>query len=135
MRCWTIAFALSAVLLTLGCSGGSNQEKTAPVKGSVTIDGMALANGKIVFDGGTSVPAVELEIKDGKYEGESTLGKKTVRIYSYRRVAPPPGMTGPEYEQGVLENTLPARYNAASQVAREVKEDETNTFDFQVTSN
>ncbi len=121
---WLASFALLA--LTLGCGGKSDQPKSATVKGKVTLDGAALAAGKISFDEGPGVPSVELEIKDGAYSGPVTVGKKTVRITVMRMAPAPKGMPGVE------ENVLPAKYNTESKEVREVKDSGPNEFDFDV---
>jgi len=132
MRYWTIAFALSAAVLAFGCSAKTGP-KTATVKGKVTLDGAPLPAGKIIFDEGPSVPAADLEIKDGQYSGQATVGKKTVRISVPKFVPPPKGMSGGAYEKGMEQESLPARYNSASTDVREVKEG-ANDFDFDVKS-
>ena len=136
MNFWKSPCALLTVLLALGCSGGGTSGKPeGTVKGKVTLDGSPMATGKINFDEGTAgVPSVELDIKNGTYEGKVTAGSKTVRISSFKTVPGPKGMTGPGYEKGIEENFLPAKYNTASKDVREVKAGATNEFDFTVTS-
>jgi len=131
---WKNALALPAVLLVaLGCGGKADGPKTAVVKGTVKLGDGPLPTGKIAFDEGPTVPAVELAIKDGKYEGPVTLGKKTVRITAMKAGKAPAGMAGmPGYENGVEVNYLPAKYNTQSKETREVK-DGSNEFDFKVT--
>ena len=116
--------------MLLGC--GSSDQKPVAVKGKVTLDGSALAAGKIVFDGGSGIPATELEIKDGAYEGTTTAGSKTVRISSFKTVPGPKGMSG--YEKGIEENFLPKKWNTESKETRDVKAGSPNEFDFAVTS-
>jgi hypothetical protein len=121
------------VLLLIGC-GKPARTPTAEVKGKVTLDGEPLASGKIVFDGGPSVPAGEFNITDGAYSGEVEVGSKTVRISSYKDPPPQKGPPkGPGYDTMKV-NILPAKYNTASKETREVKEGGQNEFDFAVTS-
>ena len=127
-------FALPLALFALGCSGGSSGKPTVEVKGKVTLDGQPLASGKIVFDEGPTIPATELEIKNGAYEGKTTPGSKTVRITSFKAVSAPKGMAGGAYEKGMEENFLPAKYNTASKDIKEVKDGSKNEFDFADTS-
>jgi len=134
MILWTSFFTLSLTLFAIGCGAKTNGKPTADVKGKVTLDGNPLASGKIVFDEGAGIPAVELDIKNGVYEGKVSAGTKAVRISSYKTVPAPKGMTGPAYDKGVEENFLPAKYNSASRESREVKVGATNEFDFAVTS-
>lgn len=133
MRLYRLLPAL-AVLLGLGCSGTPVAEKTAPVKGKVSVDGAPLKSGKIVFDGGPGVPGAEIDIKDGVFAGDSLLGKKTVRITAFHTVPAPEGMAGqPGYEHGMEVNYLPAKYNTSSTETCEVKEGH-NEFTFEAKS-
>jgi len=131
---WKFVSIIPLVLLLIGCGEKPARTPTAVVKGKVTLDGQPLASGKIVFDGGPSVPAPELKITDGTYSGEVEVGSKTVRISSYK--APPPQKgppKGPGYDTMPV-NILPAKYNTASKETREVKGGGPNEFDFAVTS-
>ena len=135
MTFWKAALTVLPALLLIGCSGNTGgQAKSGKVKGKVMLDGAPLPVGKIVFDEGPSVPAAELEIKDGVYSGSATVGKKTVRIQAIKYTPAPAGMAGqPGYEKGIPDNFLPAKYNTASTETREVKEGD-NSFDFEVKS-
>ena len=131
---WKVASLLPVVLLLAGCGGKSSGPPTADVKGKVTLDGAPLASGKIVFDEGASIPAAELDIKDGVYSGPVLVGSKTVRISSFKAAAPQKGpMKGPGYDT-MQENILPAKYHSGSKEVREVKAGGPNEFDFAVTS-
>ncbi len=119
-----------------GCGGGKAEPKMATVKGKINIDAKPLATGKIVFEGTDGSVPTTLDIKDGSYEGQTTVGEKKVRIMAYKLVPmPKTGMTGPEYDnQKVEENYLPARFNTETKEVRTVKADGTNEFDFGVMS-
>lgn len=130
---WKVASLLPLVLLLAGCGGKSSGPPTADVKGKVTLDGTPLASGKIVFDEGPSIPAAELDIKDGNYSGQVLAGSKTVRISSYKEAPQKGPMKGPGYDTMQV-NILPAKYNTASKETREVKVGGPNEFDFAVTS-
>jgi hypothetical protein len=127
---WKCASIIPLFLVFVGCGKKVEGPKIAEVKGKVTLDGAPLASGKIVFDEGPSVPATELDIKDGAYSGQVLVGSKTIRIFSYKTVP----QKGPMKDQTMLENILPAKYNTASKEVREVKEGGPNEFDFAVTS-
>jgi hypothetical protein len=104
------------------------------VKGKVTLDGNPMPKGKIVFDSAEpGVPASEIEVKNGTYEGTAAVGSRTVRILAMRPTKPPAGMSGPGYDN-LEENYLPAKYNTASKDVREVKASGSNEFDFAVLS-
>lgn len=125
---------LPVLLIAAGCGGKPSGPKSAEVKGKVTLDGAPLQSGKIIFDEGPSVPAAELEIKDGVYSGLAQVGPKTVRIFAYKD---PPAQKGPPKGPGydtMQVNILPAKYNKDSKETREVKEGGPNEFDFSVNS-
>jgi len=130
MMRWQSLSIIPLFLVLVACGKKEEGPKLAEVKGKVTRDGAPLASGKIVFDEGPSVPATELDIKDGVYSGQVLVGSKTVRIFSYKSVP----QKGPMKDQTMLENTLPAKYNTASKEVREVKEGVPNEFDFTLTS-
>jgi len=127
---WKFASFLPLVLILIGCGGKSGGPPMADVKGKVTLDSTPLPSGKIVFDEGTGVPAVELDIKDGAYSGQVPAGSKTIRISSYKTVA----QNGPMKSETMQQNILPAKHNTASKETREVKAGGPNEFDFAVTS-
>jgi len=127
---WQVLSIIPLFLVLVGCGKTEERPKLGEVKGKVTLDGAPLPSGKIVFDEGPSVPATELDIKDGLYSGQVLAGSKTVRISSYKTVP----QKGPMKDQTMQENTLPAKYNTASKEVREVKEGGTNEFDFALTS-
>jgi hypothetical protein len=126
---------LPVLLIAAGCGGGKpSGPKSVEVKGKVTMDGTPLANGRIVFDEGPSIPAAELDIKDGAYSGLVQAGKKTVRISAFKA---PPAQKGPPKGPGyetMQVNILPAKYNKDSKETREVTEAGPNEFDFAVSS-
>jgi hypothetical protein len=132
MTHWKIASAAAFALMFAGC-GGTAATPTGQVKGKVTLDGKPLAAGRITFDAANGTSPIDLEIKDGEYNGKVPTGPKTVRVQAFKLVDPPKGMTGPAYEKPTEQNYLPARYNIASKDIRDVK-DGTNEFDIAVTS-
>jgi len=131
---WKFASIFPLVLILLGCDKKPAGTPIADVKGKVTLDGVLLASGKIVFDEGPTVPAAELDIKDGVYSGQVQVGSKTVRISAYKD---PPLQKGPPKGPGydtMQVNILPPKYHSASKETREVKAGGPNEFDFAVTS-
>ena len=131
---WQVLSIIPLFLVLVGCGKTEERPKLGEVKGKVTLDGAPLPSGKIVFDEGPSVPATELDIKDGLYSGQVLAGSKTVRISSYKDPPPQKGPPkGPGYDTMKV-NILPAKYNTASKEVREVKEGGTNEFDFALTS-
>jgi len=127
---WKFAPLFPLVLILGGCGDKPKGTPSAEVKGKVTLDGAPMPSGKIVFDEGPSVPAAELDIKDGAYSGPVLVGSKTVRISVFKTVP----QKGPMKDQTMQENILPAKYNTASKEVREVKAGGPNEFDFAVSS-
>jgi len=123
---------LPLVLLLIGCSNGSGP---ATVEGKITLDSALMSSGKITFQDPTpGIPAVTIDVKDGMYEGSVPVGKKTVRIESFKLVDPAKNrMKGEMYEKKTEQNFLPAKYNTASTLSKEVVAG-SNAFDFEVTS-
>lgn len=130
MPSWKSVLAVPVLFLALGCGGKTDQTKSATVKGKVTLDGAPMPTGKITFDEGPTVPAVELDIKDGAYSGSVSVGKKTIRFALMKDSKPIPGMPGMTNQ----ENALPAKYHSASTEVREVKDGADNTFDFTIST-
>jgi len=122
---------LIAAVLLAGCSSNPSAP-TADVTGTVELDGAPLSSGKVVFDpGGGSVPA-SLDISGGNFSGKVSVGKKTVRISSFKQGTQK--ATGPGAEQAGLENIIPAKYNIESKETVEVTAAGPNQFKFKVTS-
>lgn len=125
---------LNAVMMfASGCSGG-NAPGMVTVDGTVSFNGSPLPEGKVVFEpaeGEDSRPFAA-SIRDGKFEIETTPGKKTVRITA-SRLETPKGMS--TKERGAMEvggaNTVPVqyipdRYNRNSELSVEVNGDGNN---------
>lgn len=119
---------LCGTLLLVVTSCGQGGPEVAPVKGRVTLDGRPLAMADITFQPASGDrPSTARTDADGLYElmykrglvGART-GEHTVRIdFSTNIVAKPPN--------------VPARYNTASELHRDVKSGE-NQFDFELTT-
>ena len=136
IRVRSVLFAALALALA-GCSSGGSGPKPVKVRGTVNLDGHPMSTGRVTFEG--SVPGApvlevkDMDVKDGVFEGVASPGKKTVRITMNKKVPPPKGMTGPEYEN-VQVNVIPARYNSESKQTVEVTEGGPNEFTFEVKS-
>ena len=114
---------LAVTVTALGCGSGKPKEQTrAQVSGTVTLDKQPLKTGNILFDPNDGTPPTTLDILDGKYEGRAPVGKNTVRINSFVKVTlkEKMKMSGPGYDTPTDENMLPPRYNAKSEINREV---------------
>ena len=72
-----------ALVANFGCgSGQPAAAPTAPVKGTVHMDGKPLPAGEIHFSM-TGVPPRVLEIKNGAFSGEAPVGKNLVEVFVY----------------------------------------------------
>jgi hypothetical protein len=109
---------------------GCDQASVRPclVSGKVTFDGQPLKTGSILFfqidssigpDGG--------KIVDGRYQIHTTPGLKRVEIQATRFR---PDVKGPLGEQGAEQTYIPERFNAASTLTADVRQDAANQFDF-----
>jgi hypothetical protein len=121
------------LLLVVGLLGGCAAEsKVVPVKGKVTLDGAPMATGQVLLDPGDGTAPTTLEVTGGAFAGKTPVGKKTVRISSFKKAKQQ--ATGPGAEEEALLNIIPARYNNESTETVEVTKGGPNQFDFKVTS-
>ena len=121
-------FSFLVIGLTLGC-GGSNSRisiEETPVKGSVTVNGKALAVGEIYFIVSGYAPNV-IPIANGEYAGKAKVGNNRIEIRSWK--AGPPLSTDTT-KQPTKVNTIPNAYNDASKLTAEVQLKGENDFKF-----
>lgn len=137
--CFASMLAVAA-LLTTGCGGGGRraEEPTYPVTGTVMLDGKPMPEGEIVFKDPAKGSVHLIPIKDGKFQGQASAGKKRVEIYAYKMEIDPVAkeMYGPE-AQPTKVNIIPPKYNADSTLTADVQpvtDPGKNTFSFEVTS-
>ena len=121
-------FSFLVIGLTLGC-GGSNSRisiEETPVKGSVTVNGKALAVGEIYFIVSGYAPNV-IPIANGEYAGKAKVGNNRIEIRSWK--AGPPLSTDTT-KQPTKVNTISNAYNDASKLTAEVQLKGENDFKF-----
>jgi len=137
--------ALTGALLTLLIGCGSN-EKTAPVSGTVTLNGKPVADIAVTFapvasDGknvtGTSAFGVTdaaghyaLKLYGTETKG-ATVGKNQVRFTGY---AAPTDMSEEALRQLKPKVNIPTKYWSESKIEFDVPQKGTNSADFQLTS-
>lgn len=111
----------------VGCSSGP---KDGEVSGTVTVDGQTPAVGSsITFipTDGTS-PTAGAVLENGKYKTRVPVGMAKVEIRVPRPTGAPaapkqgPGAEGPGGGGGFIEESLPAKYNDATELTIDVKE-------------
>lgn len=132
---WAAVCGLGLLLLA-GCGGSSDRQA---LEGTVTFDGVPLAEGSIVFSPlpGTRGPTAGGQVNDGKFsvspKGGTFVGTFRVEITATRKtgrkVMDP--MLGKEVDD--ITQYIPMRYNRQSELTAEVTEG-SNQFEFALTS-
>ncbi len=105
-----------------GC-GSSKSDGLTPAKGTVTLDGTAVAKGTIRFTPGDGVtPSVDAAIEDGKFSTRLPKGKLTVMINSGKKIG-----EQRMYEEDpqspvtdIMKEIIPEKYNVKSTLSVEV---------------
>lgn len=109
------------VALTLAGCGGPAALPTVEVSGNVSYDGMPVADGSVTFaaQDGRTAPVV-LAVAAGRYGGRVTVGEKRIEVRAMRPAqVSESAATGPGGGEGpLLENFIPAAYNDASGLSR-----------------
>ena len=121
-------FSFLVIGLTLGC-GGSNSRisiEETPVKGSVTVNGKALAVGEIYFIVSGYAPNV-IPIANGEYAGKAKVGNNRIEIRSWKEGPP---LSTDTTKQPTKVNTISNAYNDASKLTAEVQLKGENDFKF-----
>jgi len=121
-------FSFLVIGLTLGC-GGSNSRisiEETPVKGSVTVDGKALAEGEIYFIVSGYAPNI-IPIANGEYAGKAKVGSNRIEIRSWKEGPP---LSTDTTKQPTKVNTIPSDYNDSSKLTAEVQSKGENNFKF-----
>ncbi len=120
-------------VFALGC--GSGEPVPVPVRGTVTLDGVALAEGQISFITPGQVPEV-IDIKNGSFDGKAKWGNRRVEIAAYRPVRITPDV--PKHViplmEGGKENYMPDKYHKNSTLSADVQASGPNEFKFELLS-
>jgi hypothetical protein len=115
---WRLAL-LAGVLFAAGC----DEPTTGTVTGMITVDGAPAKNGSIAFfpvDGKASTAGAE--IVDGHYTAEVAFGQSKVEIRVPKVVGERKLYDAPNSPmKSVLAESLPAKYNDASELTLDVK--------------
>lgn len=150
-KTFAVRFAAVAVVLIapLGCGGLDGLPRQA-VSGKVTLDGQPLDSALITFtpadEGGSSTPAATRVsggafsvsqadgLVPGKYRVSLSVAKEVPVKASRKKETD--SVTGEEITPptSALSETLPARYNAQSELTAEVTKAGPNEFTFSLTS-
>jgi hypothetical protein len=125
LRFVSCASLVAAAVLAAGCG----RPAAVPVSGTVTWDGKAMPDGKILFeDEDVKIPPASGDVKAGKYAVRVPPGKKKVRINASREV--PGGKVDPAMGGVPRQSYVPARYNSDTTLSADVKAARDNRFDF-----
>jgi hypothetical protein len=131
--------ALLVLVVALPLAGCENRNRR-PVEGTVTFAGKGIEKGYIQFRPieGARGPTAGAEIAEGRYRiAESQglpAGKYRVEITASKKT----GRTLPNDFGGgtapVFEQYLPARFNSASELTAEIRDEPTNKRDFELSA-
>jgi len=131
-----VSLRQSTALVLIACvavTGCSRKEKPAvaryPVRGTVSLDGSPLPEGRVTFISVLSGHADAMAVKDGRFEGKAAAGERRVEFSVVKNVkasGPPiPGMP-----ETVPQESLPAHCNSESKHKATVVPDGVNDFTF-----
>src|SRR5688572_9545814 len=76
-------------LLLSGCGPTDNSATTYPVKGTVTVDGAPLPNGRIIFENIPQGINNAVDIVNGAYDGQAAAGDMTARVEQVEKIENP----------------------------------------------
>jgi hypothetical protein len=127
---WLLLLAI--VIGGIGCTTESPQQST--VRGTVTLDGAPLADGLINFVAvDLQSPTVEAKIANGSFEVAVPPGEKRVEIRAPKVTGKKKVYDTPDSPTvDIVEERLPARYNAQSELQMTVVEGpQEKTFELQ----
>ena len=123
---WRILFSIVCCAAIAGIAGCSSDSTTGTVEGTVTLDGAPLKAGLIRFvpaDGRTAT--ADALITDGKFTAQVPLGEKQVSIIAPKVVGKRKMYETPDSPTvDIMEELLPARYNAQTELTLTVTEGE-----------
>jgi len=126
---YLLAGAAIVVMAVIGCGGkqGVGVDPTAPVKGSVTLDGEPMPAGEVQFEIEGQPPQI-IPVTNGTFEGDALPGSNKVKIYVYETQTD--DMTGVESKV----NILPEQYNLNSTLKADVPKEGATDLSFAVKS-
>jgi hypothetical protein len=113
--------ALLLLALSLCCGCGS---KFADITGKVTLAGTPVSKGTITFlPGDGHGPTVAEKISEGQFSVRIPPGQYKVQIYGFRKLGEQhANKSDPSSPmKDILEQIIPARYNTATTLTREIK--------------
>lgn len=129
---------VGSLLFSLACIGcGPGGPEIASVEGTVTMDGKPLANASIVFSPESGRPAGARTDAQGHYELNFTAGRRGA-IPGMNRIRISTSADPSETPDGqpipAQRETVPARYNSATELEFNVEPNKKNVANFDLTS-
>lgn len=113
---------------SLGCGTNTAQlPPTAPVTGTVTLDGRPMATGEVVFTV-PGEPEQRIQVADGAYTGNAYIGQNNVGVFTYREEAPTSGLSTDTINKV---NLVAAQYSYNTTLTADVTADGPNEFKFE----
>ena len=134
------SIALAAIA---GCNGGGDKYDRLPFSGTVTLDGLPLESGYVIFMPKSGQPTQSTGIiSGGKFEvpkkAGTVAGKYAVAIFSGAESSMGNAAAGtPEAELAAKKNTrerVPRKYNIDSILTVEIERGKENVFRFDLTT-
>ena len=137
-RAWPAVLGFGLLIL-LGCSQSGGRQS---LEGTVTLDGVPVAEGSIVFlpQAGTKSPTCGGTISEGQFSiapaGGAACGTFRVEITALRNTGRKVTSfyMGQSIEKDESEQYIPARYNSQSELTAPVTEQGPNRFEFALKS-
>lgn len=103
-----------------GCGQDASPE-TITVSGTVVLDDTPVARGQIIFsDPSRQARSSGGDIVDGKFTFDASPGNKRVEIIAMREVPGKMDKSNPGEERPLMEQYIPAKYNADSTLTADV---------------
>ena len=113
-------FLIVTLLFAFLVCGCESAERTVAISGTVTFNGEPLDDAILQIDKNDGSAPVYIEIADGEFSGQSTLGKKTLRFTALRPAKPIPndipGSAMPSHE-----DIMPHKFGFKSQIVLDVQ--------------
>jgi len=116
-----------AMAATLGCgTEAATLPPTAPVTGTITLDGRPMATGEVVFVV-PGEPEARLPVTNGAFSGEAYVGQNRVGVFTYREETPDSGLSTDTVKKV---NLVADRFSYNTTLTAEVTQSGPNEFTF-----
>ncbi len=145
VRCARRAALVAAALIACGCGSGGDGLPRQAISGKVAIDGKPIDSALVTFlpvSPGEAVTPAATRVTDGVFsinpEFGLVAGQYKVSISAVKEIRRKRGRTpaasNDEFDTTPTKESIPARYNARTQILADVTDSGPNDFTFLVTS-